>query len=72
MKKNVAGVDRILRGVIGVGLILWAFISGNAWGYIGIIPLFTAIVSWCPAYVPFGISSCNCCCSKEGSCSTKE
>ena len=29
------------------------------WGWIGVIPLLTAIIGWCPAYLPFGISTCS-------------
>lgn len=59
MKKNVGGIDRILRGVAGVALIAWAVISGNAWGYVGIIPLFTALINWCPFYPLLGINTCK-------------
>lgn len=59
MKANVGGIDRILRGVIGIALILWAAVLGGpVWAYIGVVPLFTALIGWCPAYLPFGISSC--------------
>lgn len=59
MKANVGGIDRILRAVLGIALILWAAVLGGpAWAYIGVVPLFTALIGWCPAYLPFGISSC--------------
>ena len=57
MKTNVGGIDRIVRGVAGVGLIAWALMGGPVWAWIGVVPLFTAIVSWCPLYLPFGIST---------------
>lgn len=57
MKSNMGGIDRILRVVVGLGLIGWGIKSGNPWFYIGAIPLVTALVSWCPAYVPFGLST---------------
>ncbi len=59
MKKNVGGIDRILRIVVGLALIVWGVVAQSWWGAIGIIPLFTGIISWCPAYLPFGISSCK-------------
>ena len=59
MKKNVGGIDRILRLVVGLVLIGWGVAMQNMWGIIGIIPLFTAAIGWCPAYLPFGISSCK-------------
>jgi hypothetical protein len=48
--------------MIGVGLLSLTFImpGGLRWlGLIGLIPLFTAMVRWCPLYVLFGINSCS-------------
>jgi hypothetical protein len=64
MTKNVGGFDRILRAVVGVALIAWAIlgIPASGWsylGWLGIVPLFTAAIGWCPAYVPFGIKTCR-------------
>ncbi len=59
MKKNVGGIDRILRLAVGLILLGWGVLAQNLWGLIGIIPLFTAAIGWCPAYLPFGISSCK-------------
>lgn len=51
MKKNVGLVDRGLRIAIGVILIaLAAFGQIGWWGYIGIVPLLTGFVSFCPLY----------------------
>jgi hypothetical protein len=60
MNKNVGGVDRILRVVVGLLLIaLAATGTVGAWGYVGIVPIVTAAIGWCPAYLPFGFSSCK-------------
>jgi hypothetical protein len=59
MTKNVGGVDRILRIVVGLGLIAYALIGNNIWGWIGVIPLATALVSFCPAYRLIGVSTCS-------------
>ena len=59
MKQNVGGIDRILRLVAGIGIIGWWFYAQNIWGAIGIVPLFTAAIGWCPAYLPFGMSTCK-------------
>lgn len=58
-KKNVGGIDRILRILIGVIFIALALTGtiGN-WGYIGILPLLTGVLSTCPLYPLFGISTC--------------
>ncbi len=60
MIKNVGGIDRILRLVVGLALI-GATLAGYlpVWGWIGVVPLATAIIGWCPAYVPFGIKTCK-------------
>jgi len=60
MQKNIGGIDRILRIVIGVGLIaLAATGTVGLWGYIGVVPLATAAIGWCPAYLPLGIKTCK-------------
>ncbi|WP_018151137.1 YgaP family membrane protein [Leeia oryzae] len=58
MKLNVGGIDRILRIVVGVVLIL-AAVTGQigAWGYIGVIPLLTGVFRMCPLYSLIGFSS---------------
>ncbi len=58
MKTNVGGIDRIVRGAAGIGLIAWALTGGPVWAWVGVVPVFTAAVGWCPLYVPFGISTC--------------
>jgi hypothetical protein len=59
MKSNVGGIDRVVRLVVGLALIAWGVITQNWWGAVGIIPLFTAAIGWCPAYLPFGLNSCR-------------
>jgi hypothetical protein len=59
VKKNVGSVDRIVRGVAGIALIAWALMGGPVWAWIGVVPLATAIIGWCPAYLPFGITTCG-------------
>lgn len=59
MKKNMGTIDKFFRIVLGVSLIGYAIYSGTLWGYLGIIPLLTAFCGTCPAYLPFGISTCK-------------
>jgi len=62
MKSNVGSIDRILRIVIGVAAVTFAMLSDHElaiWGLIGIVPLATALIGWCPAYLPFGINTCK-------------
>jgi hypothetical protein len=57
MNANVGGIDKTLRIVAGVAIIAWGVMTQNYWGAIGLVPLGTALINWCPAYLPFGISS---------------
>ena len=59
MKTNVGGIDKILRIAVGAGLI-GATVAGllPAWGYIGIVPLATGLIGWCPVYPLLGMNSC--------------
>ncbi|GBE40755.1 hypothetical protein BMS3Bbin09_00641 [bacterium BMS3Bbin09] len=59
MKCNVGKTDRIIRVILGVVIIGAGVYFQSWWGAIGIIPLATAAIGWCPAYAPFGITSCK-------------
>jgi hypothetical protein len=60
MSRNVGGIDRILRIIVGIGLIAIVFVGPQTqWGWIGVIPLFTALVGFCPAYRLIGLSTCS-------------
>jgi hypothetical protein len=57
MKCNVGKTDRYLRMIAGAAIIAGGIYMQSWWGAIGIVPLFTGIIRWCPAYLPFGIST---------------
>ncbi len=60
MSRNVGGFDRIARIVVGLVLIVLAVMHVIGWwGYIGVVPLVTGAIGWCPAYLPFGIKTCR-------------
>ena len=59
MKKNVGSVDRTLRIILGLVVLAIGFYFQSWWGLIGLVPLTTAFMNWCPAYVPFGLSTCK-------------
>lgn len=59
MVKNVGSTDRIIRAILGIAIILIGIYYQSWWGIVGLIPLFTAAINWCPAYLPFGISTCK-------------
>ena len=62
MEKNVGGIDRVLRVIVGLGLLSLIFLlegSSRWWGLTGLVFLGTAALGWCPAYLPFGIKTCK-------------
>jgi hypothetical protein len=60
MKKNIHSVERLIRIVVGLVLITLAFVGpANPWFLIGLIPLATGLMGWCPPYAMFGINTCN-------------
>jgi hypothetical protein len=59
MKANVGGIDKILRILAGLVLIGLAVMGiGAPWTWIGVVPLATGLMGWCPAYTLFGLNSC--------------
>jgi hypothetical protein len=59
MDKNVGTVDRLVRMIVGLALIALVFVGPQtAWGWIGVVPLLTASLSWCPLYTVLGIRTC--------------
>lgn len=65
MTLNVGAIDRVARLVLGAALIAFAIPVGfpqtgwNWLGWIGVIPILTAIVGYCPAYSIVGLSTCR-------------
>jgi hypothetical protein len=59
MKCNVGGTDRIFRIILGVIIILVGIYFQSWWGIVGLIPIATGYFRWCPAYLPFGFSTCG-------------
>ena len=60
MKANVGGLDRAAR--TGAGAVLVALAATGVvglWGWLGLVPLATGLTGWCPAYLPFGLSTCK-------------
>ena len=59
MKTNEGNIDRILRTLAGLVLIALT-LSGSigVWGWIGLVPLATGAIGWCPLYTLFGWNSC--------------
>ena len=60
MTRNEGGMDRALRALLGLGLV-GATAAGaiGPWGWIGVVPLLTAAIGWCPLYTLLGINTCG-------------
>lgn len=67
MKQNIGNIERVIRVLVGVGILSLAFVGpASPWGYLGIVPILTGLIGWCPPYALLGISTCG----KTGSCCT--
>ncbi len=59
MRTNEAGWDRVLRVVIGLGLLSMTVIGPQTlWGLVGLVPLATGLWGHCPLYRVLGVSTC--------------
>ena len=60
MTANVGATDRAIRIVVGLALIAATLMGSiGVWGWIGLVPLATGVFRFCPAYLPFGLSTCK-------------
>ncbi len=66
MTRNIGTIDRILRIIVGLALIGFVFYAPQTpyaawanWGWIGVVPLATAVLGWCPPYSLLGINTCG-------------
>lgn len=57
MKTNMGTADRVVRLIVGLVMIGLGVYYQSYWGAIGIIPIATALIKFCPAYLPFGLST---------------
>lgn len=61
MNANVGGIDRALRVVVGLAVLSLLFVleeNARWFGLIGIVPLATALMGWCPLYALIGVNTC--------------
>jgi hypothetical protein len=60
MTSNIGSIDRFIRIAVGLGLLSLIVIGPQTWwGLLGLIPLATAVIGWCPPYALLGISTCS-------------
>lgn len=57
---NIGGIERIIRILVGLALIAIVFVGPQTmWGWIGVVPLLTGLIGWCPPYAMLGINTCK-------------
>lgn len=60
MSINIGSLDRILRIAFGLALLSLVFVGPQTmWGLLGIVPLVTGLIGYCPAYSLLGIRTCS-------------
>lgn len=59
MKANVGSIDRTLRYIAGLAILGAGYYFKSWWGLVGLVPILTATFRFCPAYLPFGLSTCS-------------
>lgn len=60
MKKNIHPLERVARVLVGLVLISMAFVGPkNLWFLVGVVPVLTGVIGWCPPYAMLGISTCK-------------
>ena len=60
MQRNIGSVERIVRIVFGIGILSLAFVGpASPWAYLGLLPLVTGLVGWCPPYALLGIGTAH-------------
>ena len=60
MKQNVHNIERVVRVVIGAAIVSLVFIGPQSpWGWLGLVPIATGLLGWCPPYAMLGITTCK-------------
>lgn len=59
ISKNIGTLDRTLRLAAGAAILVWGWTQQNWLGLVGLVPLITALVSWCPLYTLLGLKTCK-------------
>jgi len=60
MKKNVGNAERAIRIIVGLVVVSLVFIGPQSpWGWLGLVPLATGLIGWCPPYSLLGINTCK-------------
>jgi len=65
MKANVGRTERLIRVVVGIVIVGIGVVYGSWWGAIGLVPLATGLIGWCPPYALLGINTCSTAAAKK-------
>ncbi len=57
MKKNMGSLDKKLRLILGIIILIIGYLNDSWWGLVGLVPIITSFISFCPIYLPFGLST---------------
>ncbi len=57
MQCNIGKTDRLLRIILGLSVLGAGLATGSLWGLVGLVPLVTATLRFCPVYIPLGINT---------------
>ncbi len=56
---NLGGIDKNLRLVVGISVIIWGVLMGNIWGVVGVVFIITGLLKRCPLYSLLGVKTCK-------------
>ena len=71
MKRNIGNTERIIRIIAGLVILSLVFVGpATPWAWLGLVPLLTGLLGWCPPYALLGINTCKGCKSCSSSCSS--
>lgn len=57
--RNEGNLDRVLRVLLGLAILSLVFVGPKtSWGYLGLVPLITGLIGYCPVYRLFGLNTC--------------
>ncbi|MCL6263444.1 DUF2892 domain-containing protein [Craterilacuibacter sp. RT1T] len=60
MQKNIGGTERVIRVLVGLAITSLAFVGpASPWAFLGLVPVATGLIGWCPPYAMFGINTCK-------------
>lgn len=57
MTANVGSVDKVIRIVLGLAILVIGYLNESWWGLVGLVPIVTAFLGFCPAYSLLGVST---------------